>query len=89
MSSGLALHVWWSGPLRDCDVEQVSAADWDACAMGDGEMNPFLLHAFLLAMETSGSAVRLALSLTFDCLCTASDRWTGAALLCTTSRARG
>ncbi len=27
--------------------------------MGDGTLNPFLLHAFLLALETSRSAVTL------------------------------
>ena len=37
---------------------QVSAEDWDACATGDGTLNPFLLHSFLLALETSQSAVR-------------------------------
>ena len=31
----------------------VSAADWDACAGGD---NPFLAHAFFMALEASGSA---------------------------------
>ena len=36
---------------------QVSASEWDACARGSGETNPFLLHAFLLALEESRSAV--------------------------------
>ena len=36
---------------------QVQASEWDACAKGSGEVNPFLLHAFLLALEESGSAV--------------------------------
>ncbi len=31
----------------------IDAADWDACA---GEGNPFVSHAFLLALEESGSA---------------------------------
>ena len=34
-------------------LADVAAADWDACAGGD---NPFLRHAFLLALEESGSA---------------------------------
>jgi predicted N-acyltransferase len=34
-------------------LADVPAADWDACAGGD---NPFLAHAFLLALEESGSA---------------------------------
>jgi predicted N-acyltransferase len=35
-------------------IASFNAADWDACA-GDG--NPFLTHAFLSALEDSGSAV--------------------------------
>jgi uncharacterized protein len=35
-------------------VGDVVAADWDACA---GQTNPFVSHAFLSAMEESGSAV--------------------------------
>src|SRR6201995_5657415 len=34
-------------------IAEISAADWDACA-GDG--NPFVSHAFLSALEDSGSA---------------------------------
>ncbi len=34
-------------------IGQIAAADWDACA---GEANPFLSHAFLAALETSGAA---------------------------------
>jgi predicted N-acyltransferase len=34
-------------------IADIAAADWDACA-GDG--NPFVSHAFLSAMEDSGSA---------------------------------
>ncbi len=34
-------------------IEQIDAADWDACAGAD---QPFLSHAFLSALETSGSA---------------------------------
>ena len=44
------------GPDRVRVVEslaEVSAAAWDACAGGD---NPFLSHAFLEALEASGSA---------------------------------
>ena len=33
-------------------VGEIDAADWDACA---GAGNPFLSHAFLTALETSGS----------------------------------
>lgn len=39
-------------------ITQVQQADWDACATGDGEVNPFLLWAFLNALEESGSAVK-------------------------------
>jgi predicted N-acyltransferase len=34
-------------------IAEIAAAEWDACA-GDG--NPFVSHAFLLALEESGSA---------------------------------
>ena len=34
-------------------IEEIPEADWDACA---GEGNPFVCHAFLSAMEDSGSA---------------------------------
>ena len=34
-------------------IEQIDAADWDACAGAD---QPFLSHAFLSALEASGSA---------------------------------
>ncbi len=36
------------------DINTVPAADWDACAGAD---NPFVSHAFLSALEDSGSAV--------------------------------
>ena len=36
-------------------VDAVGAAEWDACAAGGG---PFVRHAFLEALEASGSAVR-------------------------------
>lgn len=36
-----------------CRIDEIDAAAWDACA-GDG--NPFLRHAFLDALEKSGSA---------------------------------
>lgn len=39
-------------------ISQVKQADWDACATGSGEVNPFLLWAFLNALEESGSAVQ-------------------------------
>jgi predicted N-acyltransferase len=38
-------------------VGSIAAADWDACA---GTGNPFLSHAFLSALEDSGSAVSRA-----------------------------
>lgn len=34
-------------------IGEISAADWDACAGGD---NPFVSHAFLAALEESGTA---------------------------------
>jgi predicted N-acyltransferase len=34
-------------------IDEVAAADWDACALPD---NPFISHAFLSALEQSGSA---------------------------------
>ncbi len=33
-------------------IGEAPAADWDACAGGD---NPFVSHAFLKALEDSGS----------------------------------
>lgn len=35
-------------------IHEIAPADWDACA---GPSNPFLSHAFLAALEDSGSAV--------------------------------
>ena len=38
-------------------LASIPAADWDACATGDdasGKPNPFVSHAFLLALEVSG-----------------------------------
>ena len=37
---------------------QVKQEEWDACATGCGEVNPFLLWKFLHCLEESGSAVR-------------------------------
>ena len=34
-------------------IAEIPAADWDACA---GDDNPFVSHAFLAALEASGSA---------------------------------
>ncbi|KAK9828957.1 hypothetical protein WJX72_003039 [[Myrmecia] bisecta] len=39
-------------------IYQVSQEEWDACATGSGELNPFLLWSFLKALEDSQSAVR-------------------------------
>lgn len=39
-------------------ISEVKQADWDACAIAGGEMNPFLLWSFLNALEESGSAVK-------------------------------
>jgi uncharacterized protein len=47
-----ALHLSLIGSIRD-----VPAVDWDACAQGSGDDNPFLAHAFLLALEESRSAM--------------------------------
>ncbi|MEM7529142.1 MAG: GNAT family N-acetyltransferase [Pseudomonadota bacterium] len=46
-------------------IAEVSAAEWDACAApetadGGPPSNPFVMHAFLDAMEASGSAVARA-----------------------------
>ncbi|MGV1014885.1 MAG: peptidogalycan biosysnthesis protein, partial [Methyloceanibacter sp.] len=44
-------------------IADVKAADWDACASGDTDSisprNPFISHAFLHALEESGSASRM------------------------------
>jgi uncharacterized protein len=38
-------------------IAQIPAADWDACAnCENGTFNPFVSHAFFLALEASGSA---------------------------------
>ena len=40
-------------------LESVAAADWDACALPpEGDGNPFVSHAFLIALERSGSVGR-------------------------------
>jgi predicted N-acyltransferase len=47
-------------------LRDVAAADWDACAQGNPALapaafdpcNPFISHAFLMALEESGSATR-------------------------------
>lgn len=36
-------------------IADFDATTWDRCATSDGTFNPFLSHAFLLALETSGS----------------------------------
>ena len=36
-------------------IAEIEAADWDRCADGSGVYNPFTRHAFLSALETSGS----------------------------------
>lgn len=42
--------------LRTLDrIADFDAVLWDRCAASDGSFNPFLTHAFLLALETSGS----------------------------------
>jgi len=45
-SSPVAIRV-------ETDITAVAAVDWDACA---GDDNPFVSHAFLAALEESGSA---------------------------------
>ncbi len=50
-TDGLCLRVLGS-------LNNVAAADWDACANPQGvPYNPFVRHAFLLALEESGSAI--------------------------------
>ncbi|PRW57010.1 hypothetical protein C2E21_4042 [Chlorella sorokiniana] len=39
-------------------MEHITREEWDACAAGDGETNPFLLHDFLAVLEESDSAVK-------------------------------
>ncbi|CAL8462191.1 g1722 [Coccomyxa elongata] len=39
-------------------IDQVSQSEWDECANGSEEMNPFLLWSFLNALEVSRSAVK-------------------------------
>lgn len=39
-------------------INSVGQQEWDACAIGGGEVNPFLLWTFLHCLEESGSAVR-------------------------------
>ena len=39
-------------------MQHVGQEEWDACATGGGEINPFLLHDFLAVLEESGSAVK-------------------------------
>src|SRR5690349_24994200 len=40
-------------------IDSIPAAAWDSCANPSGSpFNPFISHAFLLALEKSGSAVR-------------------------------
>ena len=40
---------------------QVDSEEWNATAIGSGEVNPFVLHGFLQSLETSSSAVLPAL----------------------------
>lgn len=39
-------------------IGEIDSADWDRCADGAGAYNPFSRHAFLLALEDSGSVGR-------------------------------
>ena len=36
-------------------ITEIDASEWDSCADGTGVYNPFTRHAFLLALEESGS----------------------------------
>ncbi len=36
---------------------QVDSAEWNTAAVASGELNPFVLHGFLKALEDSKSAV--------------------------------
>lgn len=42
---------------QPCFLLQVSADEWDRCATGSGETNPFTLHCFLHTLERSACAV--------------------------------
>jgi Peptidogalycan biosysnthesis/recognition len=43
-----------------CPMSQVSADEWDRCATGSGETNPFTLHCFLHTLERAACAVGAA-----------------------------
>jgi len=63
-------------------LDEVSAADWDACANADPQHpdNPFVTHSFLQALEESGSAVgETGWAPAHLCLHDAQDRLVGAA----------
>jgi Peptidogalycan biosysnthesis/recognition len=44
-------------PSQLCFMPQVSADEWDRCATGSGETNPFTLHCFLHTLERAACAV--------------------------------
>ena len=46
LSTGMKLAIFW----------QVDSAEWNAAAIGSGEVNPFVLHGFLQSLESSSSA---------------------------------
>ena len=54
-----------SARVVDC-IDRIPATEWDACAGGEsggrasGPENPFVSHAFLNALEQSGSVGRKA-----------------------------
>lgn len=39
-------------------LSEITARDWDSCALGAGPYNPFLSHKFLYALERSGSVCK-------------------------------
>ena len=39
---------------------QVDSAEWNAAAIGSGEVNPFVLHGFLQSLESSSSAASIS-----------------------------
>eukprot|EP00884_Botryococcus_braunii_P019080 jgi/Botrbrau1/5856/Bobra.0366s0037.1 len=39
-------------------IDKIDQKEWDACATGSGEVNPFVLWSFLHALEASRSAVK-------------------------------
>ena len=66
-----------TGPRREFRIEvlksinDVNSEDWNAVACSSGEINPFVLHGFLQALEDSKSAVSQVVS-TYYSACSSS-----------------